>query len=326
MRRGPAALATLPDAALLPLFAISTHGLQLALCLHRVVQCRRRDELLPYVSIPADELDELIRLVRLARGRTPLGLTVAFDDGYADACAYIRTRAPRNPDVEWLFFLCPEKTVLRAGYRWDAWELECPSAHPAEDVARRLTERYAPDEENYRKDLRRLGDHPSFRLATVEECRAIAGLPGVQLGNHTNSHQNAACLNERELMLDVSSSTRLFEALFGRQRHFAFPFGTPGVHVCDDQVRLVTRVTDAVQWSTEARPYRLEERGLGALLPRFPIDGTRRARELFADIALRALRFRVRGSALSAATPARRASASSLAAPRTPAAPAEPVP
>src|SRR5205085_7432298 len=85
------------------------------------------------------------RFLLEARGE----LIVSFDDGYRDAAGYVLSRAPLFPQVEWIYFICPEKTERGAGFEWDA----------------------APD------------------LAPIEQCREIQRLPNCALGNHTNSHQ-----------------------------------------------------------------------------------------------------------------------------------------
>src|SRR5205085_3631972 len=51
--------------------------------------------------------------------------------------------------IEWLFFVCPEKTEQRTGLEWAA----------------------------------------ALDLAPIVLCRAIGRLPNAALGNHTNSHQ-----------------------------------------------------------------------------------------------------------------------------------------
>ena len=48
-------------------------------------------------------------------------------------------------------------------------------------------------------------------------------------------------------------------------------------------------------WSTEPRPYRPAERGRGAVLPRFAVDGTRTWKECVVHIALQSIRSRLRG-------------------------------
>lgn len=77
---------------------------QLALCFHRVGP--ERDKL----CMPSQEIDRLVAFCLEARGE----LTVSFDDGYRGAADYLLSRAQRWPQIEWLYFVCPQKTEQRA--------------------------------------------------------------------------------------------------------------------------------------------------------------------------------------------------------------------
>jgi hypothetical protein len=87
---------------------------------------------------------------------------------------------------------------------------------------------------------------------------------------------------------------RDFERLFGRQRHFAIPFGVPRVDFTAQHVEDLRALGDFRIWSTEPRPFRTDER---AALPRFAVDGTRSWKETAVHIALHALRSRIAGEA-----------------------------
>ena len=103
--------------------------------------------------MPAPELDTLIELLLTSRpGAGRDWLRLSFDDGYRDAGDYIRTRAPRFPQVQFDFFICPEKTEARAGFRWDLVEqsnLEKTLLATPADV----------ESENLRPELRALAEH-----------------------------------------------------------------------------------------------------------------------------------------------------------------------
>ena len=58
---------------------------------------------------------------------------------------------------------------------------------------------------------------------------------------------------------------------------------------------MLKKLGDFTIWTTEARPFQLSERRPGGVLPRFPVDGQRNARQLAGWIAARSLDFRVRG-------------------------------
>src|SRR5438105_9337515 len=81
-------------------------GRRVALCFHRVADQRRRGELVPKLTMAAGEIDALIRFLVDAARRDDAWLTVSFDDGYRDGAAYLLDRAPRFPQVEWLYFVC----------------------------------------------------------------------------------------------------------------------------------------------------------------------------------------------------------------------------
>jgi peptidoglycan/xylan/chitin deacetylase (PgdA/CDA1 family) len=123
----------------------------------------------------------------------------------------------------------------------------------------------------------------------VELCRELAGLPNVVLGNHTNGHHRASSLTIETLRREYNDSARDFERLFGPQRHFAFPFGTPGRDVSEEAVELAREAAPhALLWSTEARGFDPQDRRAGAVLPRFAAKGTWGFRATALRIARRA--------------------------------------
>ena len=88
----------------------------------------------------------------------------------------------------------------------------------------------------------------------------------------------------------------IFARLFGPQRHFAFPFGSPKTYFSSRQVRQLRGLGAFLIWSPEARPFRLDERRPGAVLPRFTIEGARPAAQVASMIAARSMSFRARGT------------------------------
>jgi hypothetical protein len=293
----------LPAAAAASLVGRTLRGRSVALCLHRVGARRRSFDPLPEQTIPPETLDAFLDIVRAARrgGGGPARLTLAFDDGYQDAVDYVLSRAPRHPEVEWLVFLCPEKLLTRAAFRWDLWE-----AHP--DTRLRpirleaLEDGLDPALENRRPELRALGDLPEHRLADLDDCRRLLALPNVTVGNHTNAHLRLAALPPDVARAEILRSMETFADLFGPCTHFAFPFGVPGrdYRACD-----VTAVRDAapgaVLWTTEPRPYVEAERIPGAVLPRVPTPGRWSARTLSVWLARLGRRHRADGATRTAA-------------------------
>lgn len=285
----------LPGPVLRPILGRALQNLGVSLCLHRVAARPRPTDWQPGLSIPAPELDALIELLLSSRPGAAKGwLSVTFDDGYRDAAEYLRTRAPRFPDVEFLFFVCPEKAETRAGFRWDLVEESLKAGRP--NAGALLDEPVDLARENLRPELRALTSLDDYALSTVEELRALREIPNLQLGNHTDLHRSPANSPDALVKADFERSTAAFTRLFGPPRHFAFPFGTPRHHFAQRHVDWLRGLGDFPIWTTEARPYRLEERAARAVLPRFPVDGNKDALTLAGWIAARSLDFKVRGT------------------------------
>ena len=294
MQLSPNELATwagehLPTPVLRRVIGQCLGSLSVALCLHRVAEAERTTDWQPGLNIAPTRLDALIELLVSSRPTSAPWLTVSFDDGYDDAAQYIASRAPRFKTVEFLFFVCPEKLEQRAGFRWDAAE-EALKAGAAKSVAAALMA--APvtlATENARPDLRALADAPEYQLASVETVKQLARLPNVKLGNHSNLHLVATQLPVLEVDEDYRRSTETFTRLFGPQRHFAFPFGTPKFQFDQRHVELLRALGDFTIWSTEPRPYRAGERGVQ---PRYAVNGRQSAKAIAGWVAARALKYR----------------------------------
>lgn len=287
-------LSKLPASTLASLFWRVAGERNLALCLHRVHDDERREgEMQPWLSIDARTLDALVDALASERHGRAGRLTLTFDDGYRDACRYIESRAPRYPDVEFLFFVCTEKIVQRRGFRWDSYELRRESASWTA-LQRHLLAYMAPLEEGSVAELAGLADHPLFALATVEECERLRRFPNVRLGNHSDHHLCMSSLSLDELRLEVRRSVETFCAVFGATTDFAFPFGTPGLHFEPVHARVVAEETGCVLWSTEPRPFASGERTPGSVVPRVPVLGTWTMTELLAGLVTTALKARTR--------------------------------
>lgn len=295
-RMSPDALAAkagsvLPAAALRVLLSSALRGLGVSLCLHRIAARPRATDWQEGLSIPAHELDALIEVLLEAK---PARLSVTFDDGYREVARWISSRAAKFSSVDFTFFVCPEKAEQRAGFRWDL----------VEELLKRGMDRRrellgAPVEllrENMRGELRALSDHPDYELATIDELKGLTKFPNVLLGNHTSLHLSAANSPDAVVKADFERSTKAFTRLFGAPAQFAFPYGTPKHHFERKHVEWLRALGDFSIWTTEARPYRLEELRPGGVLPRFPIDGRLSASELAGWIAARSLDFRARGT------------------------------
>ena len=266
----------LPDAQIWSLFRIAVADLSISLCLHHVSR-RSRDEL----TISAAELDAFVaQASAIMQPSSQAGLTISFDDGWH----YIMTRAPRFPSVEWLLFVCPEKIEKQTGFRWD---LDVDDDESPRDTCL----------ENLRDDLRSVVRLSDAHLATVAQCRLLQQLDNAHLGNHTNCHFRVASLPPDQAAAELLQSRADFERIFGREKHFAFPFGGYGVDFDDRHVDLLRETGDSVIWSTVGRPHVASHRVPGAVLPRFAVDGRWSASQIAFWIALRSLHARSRGLA-----------------------------
>jgi hypothetical protein len=286
----------LPAAALRLLLRVTLGGRSQALCLHRVgdTSWLTARELAP-VTIAADRLDHLIDLLLASRPSAGSSwLTVTFDDGYDDAAAYVASRAPRYPNVEFIFFVCPEKTDRGVGFRWDAVDA---AVRAGRDPGQASDTVESPSDvllENEREELCGLGRRSQYRLADVDTIRALGRLPNVALGDHTNGHFWPRSLTDEQASLEYSRSSEVFTRLFGPPAHFAFPFGTPDFDIEPRHIRIAGAFGSRLLWSTEGRPYHRAERQHGAVLPRFPVDGTMDHRQIATLIAARAAISRLR--------------------------------
>ncbi len=272
-------------------------GERAAVCLHRVPDVRRAGDPVPSMSMTPAEVDGLVSLLRDSRPRSGRPwLVVTFDDGYRSAAEYVRSRAPRFPDLEWLLFVCPEKLEKRAGFRWDLFEWRRRQGEAGPSFADVMNECHDIVGENDRPELKGLADRAEFGLATVDEARALQRLPNVQVGNHGNTHFKPTRLDDDAFRSDLAASFAAFERLFGPAEHYAFPFGFPGLEFGPRHVQMARESTRAVLWTTEPGPYPPDAQRAGALLPRFPIDGRLPPRQTAAWMLLATARRRLRQS------------------------------
>lgn len=289
-----AAALLLPTPVVRAVYARACAGLGVAVCLHRVGRPLRPHVGDPDAHVTHAQLDELLALLAPRPGsRTAPRVTFTFDDGYLDAWRYVSRRAAHHREVEWLFFVCPEKVRLRAGYRWDLAENRARG--PAYDASRDDVATLNIVAENVRADLRDVVDDPDHALATVEQCDALADHPNVQLGNHTNCHFNLAALPDPDADRELERACATMASTFAHAdgAHFALPFGVSGVHFTERHVGALRRAGASVLWTIDERPYARSERRPGALLPRFAFQGRRSPKGLALWIAWKSVRHRL---------------------------------
>ncbi|MFK7918039.1 MAG: hypothetical protein AB8G14_08190 [Ilumatobacter sp.] len=235
-----------------------------ALCFHRVGDDSvRAGMLMPELCHDAAIIDELIEWL----APVPGGLTMSFDDGYADAAEYVSARAPRHPEVSWHFMVCPQKTIDRNGFPWDDWIDRPAHGEVAEFLAewKHLFESAGP----LARGSVGGADREHCRLATVEECRALASFDNVQLGNHTDRHLPSAWLSNSELVAEIATSQQRFVDTFGATDHFAFPFGAePWVTV--ENIGVALDALDGTVWTIGSSAVVAD----GRVRPRFSMRST----------------------------------------------------
>lgn len=235
-----------------------------ALCFHRVGSAEdRRTMLMPELCHDANVIDELIGWFTPISGT----LTMSFDDGYADAERYVAQRAPQHPDIRWHFNVCPQKTIDRHGFTWDDW-IEHPD-HGSEDEFLSVWREHLDGDRPEAAGTPGGADRANCRLATVEECRALAALPNVELGNHTDRHLPSAWLSPDALVDEITTSHERFGAAFGPAAHIALPFGT-APWVTADNVRTVLDTVSCTVWTIGSNAPVDDER----VTPRFSMRST----------------------------------------------------
>ncbi len=251
----------------------------------------RAEESLPMCVSVESELDELLEGLAAARKESGW-LTLSFDDGYRDSAEYIRSRAPKYPGVQFLLFVCPEKTKRGVGFRWDAWEKLRSAGKVAGTLDQFLESDRHIDTENSRADLIDVGKDPRFALASVEECRALQQLPNVALGNHTDTHFKLSEISSTDARTEIERSHAHFVEMFGASEHFAFPYGTPGESYRPEHSAQVRALGYTKIWSTVGRTFSDDASRAGEL-PRFAVHGDWTLQDTFAWIAKASLKARV---------------------------------
>lgn len=237
---------------------------EIALCLHRVGPTGLASQtLMPELCHDPGDIDAILDVFRRIESR----LTMAFDDGYADAAEYVLDRAPRHPEVDWRFMLCPQKTIDRRGFPWDDWIAD----ERVGDVDDFLLDWQAAHDSDPARAAGSVGgaEREPFRLATIEECRELALLDNVRLGNHSDRHLPSVWLKGDELADEIRMSNERFVGAFGAVTDFAFPFGTMP-WVSPDDVRIALDTVEGDVWTIGSRAVVSDPR----VRPRFSMRST----------------------------------------------------
>ncbi len=249
---------------------ILARDIDVAAAFHQIIDQRRPHEGAGFCNhLRSDFVETVAFLDSLQQPSTDVWVT--FDDGYAKAAEALENVAPQFPSMRFVFFVCPEKTSKKVGFRWDAWERLHEKNGPVPEFDDFDSEP-ATAEENSRLDLLESAKDERFLLASEEQCRSLQRHPNVYLGNHTNRHFALSSLSDAEAVEEIRESHEQFRALFGDSEHFAFPYGTPGVSYNESHVAMVRSLGYRYVWSTEGSSFRRGSEA-SAVLPRIPMNG-----------------------------------------------------
>lgn len=289
--RGIGLAATLlPAPAVRRIVAWATRGFDVAVCLHRVLPSDLAHVTMPGLTNTEEEIDRLLECF----SSVPERITMTFDDGYDDAREFIARRAPIHPDIRWIFMICPEKTVERRSFPWDDWTVDGHDERGGDFLG--SWEERTRNQRDSARGVATRADLEPYRLATADQCRDLAALANVELGNHTNHHYAMAWLTPAEVDREILDSDALFVEEFGTCEHFAFPFGAPP-RVYEEHVERATELLPSTIWTIENRAVRSDDVAELRVRPRFAWDPTRlspQAMSLF--IAMKCLAVRARST------------------------------
>lgn len=305
-----------PPGVIARIYRLSLGTRHLTMCLHRVCDVRRPTDPYPANTIERDKLIRILALVGDFHQKGPSRLTLSFDDGYTDAIDFVKTHAPRHPYLGWIVFICPIKLEKRLGFRWDRFEIAqhgetdpammilkkqldartFPQLAPGENLYLHINMNPDPELDARDPSLRIFPDCEPFRLTTLADLGELAGIPGVRLGNHSNSHMRFSHMSPERALAEIKTSLEDMQRLLGPFEDFAIPFGTPARDYQIEHIELLRRSGIRRIWTTYSAPYEAQELVEGAVLPRFVIIGTWSYQRILLYMALTSLYYRLRRS------------------------------
>lgn len=288
-----------PEKLVALIYRFCTSGFSIAICLHRVSNERRQSDPYPPNTIETEKLDKIIKIISPFYENNTETLTLTFDDGYQDSYDYIKKNAPMHPHIEWIFFVCPEKIEKQVGFRWDAYENLDPKEKSEISFSQFISRTNHDEKENEQSCLKRIAQMDAYKIASYDDCKALTEITNTKLGNHTNSHLKLTTFNRDNAKSELDNSFSLFNKLFQKAEHFAFPFGTPKREYTQQHVDIINQSNDVFLWSTFSAPYKSQERQRGKVLPRFAIFGTWSAKMILLIISLKTLGWKMKGHSVT---------------------------
>ena len=232
----------------------------LAICLHRITDSDS-DRTKNPLTITSKTLKELLSsLNRIACGSDVGKLTITFDDGYMESLEFIQKNQSNYPNLSWIYFICPEKSIKNEGFEWD------PPNKKAE-------------------------------LSSIERCFSAHKKHSIKIGNHTNSHRSISTLSNDEIINEIQLSIKKLKDHNIDHTDFAFPYGYPNVHFTESQSTLIKNEysrhsIDVSLWSTEPYPYPAKSNPI--IIPRIPILGTEDSTSSLSKILMQSIKLKIR--------------------------------
>ncbi|MGE0257070.1 MAG: polysaccharide deacetylase family protein [Alphaproteobacteria bacterium] len=183
---------------------------------------------------------QFLAAARDGRPLPPRAVLLTFDDGYASWRSHALPMLERF-EVPAVMFLCTDPIARGVRFWFDAVaEQQGPAAVAAMKRLPYAAWRAAAG----RCEMAARPGDPHAPL-TVDDVRALASSPLVELGGHTVTHPILANASAAEQQVEVEGCARAIAAWTGTPpRLFAYPNGRPGVDYSPETVSLVRATFD----------------------------------------------------------------------------------
>jgi peptidoglycan/xylan/chitin deacetylase (PgdA/CDA1 family) len=216
----------------------SNSGANQDLCFHglhvTVQEFESHCKLLKETCYPIS-LDQLMGSLNGGQPLPPRPVLVTFDDGYR---TFLTLAHPilRKYEIPAILFVCSEPVEKQELLWYDAVarSLGDENITPPSELP------YGVWREKCAKLSRPIAKHDPHAPLTVQEIKALAAMPGIEIGGHTASHARLAKANRNEQFQEVLRNKRSLEEWIGRTvRAFAYPNGLPEKDYNSDSVSVV---------------------------------------------------------------------------------------
>ena len=189
-------------------------------------------------------------------------ILVTFDDGYR---TFLTLAQPilQEYGIPAVLFVCSEPVEKQELLWYDAAARSFGEAkvESLSDLP------YGKWQETCTKLPKSIANHDPHAPLTVQEIKALAAMPGIEIGGHTVSHARLAKASRNEQFHEVLRNKRSLEEWIGRTvRSFAYPNGLPEKDYNSDSVSVVKEAGYEFAFTT-AQGYAKAEQQLE--IPRF---------------------------------------------------------